>query len=97
MFLTISEGKRSPPWSVKDEHIDKSASLLTDPTENSSSGNPKTIENQCSDCLEVPSEEPSIESVSAINSPILPTINNHPMSHKDSPDKHQSGNNNSTP
>ncbi|MBW0483493.1 hypothetical protein O181_023208 [Austropuccinia psidii MF-1] len=97
IFPTIVEGKRSLPWSLKDEHTDKSASLLAEPSENSSSANSETMENQCSDCTDVPFEESSIESVPALNSPILPTIDNHPINCEDFPNQHHSGNNNRIP
>ncbi|MBW0491281.1 hypothetical protein O181_030996 [Austropuccinia psidii MF-1] len=94
-FPIVVGGKRSPTWRIEDEHTNQGASLLTEPAANSASANTETMENWLSDQIEVP-EESSVESVSTLNNPTLPAVDNHPMNCEDSPNQQQPRNNNRT-
>ncbi|MBW0465596.1 hypothetical protein O181_005311 [Austropuccinia psidii MF-1] len=88
-------GKRSPNWRIEDEYTKQGASLLTEPTGNSTSADTKTVENRRSDHSEVP-EYSSIESVSTLNSPTLPAVNNDLVNLGDFPNQQQPRTNNRT-
>ncbi|MBW0492722.1 hypothetical protein O181_032437 [Austropuccinia psidii MF-1] len=95
VFPIIAGGKQSPTWSIEDEYTNQGSSLLTEPAGNSASADTETVENQHSDHSEVP-EDSFIEFVSTLNSPTLPSVNNHLMNREDSSDQQQPRTNNRT-